>query len=372
MLEQEQEKGPAVSLDAAPTAKTVHKILYADSRDTVDDLTASIDLVVTSPPYPMIKMWDHAFSKLNAAIQSALSKQDGDKAFELMHGELDKVWTNAYRSLRTGGIMCVNVGDATRTVNGTFKLYPNHARILSFCLNLGFHALPEILWRKESNKPNKFMGSGMLPGGAYVTQEHEFILILRKNDKRQFTAQIDKQTRQSSAFFWEERNTWFSDLWQNLKGTRQMLNHEGMREKSAAFPFDLAYRLISMFSVKGDWIADPFLGTGTTTLASMALARNSLGFEIDPQFKPLLTRKINRIVDFANDYNRERISRHLEFAKSMKREHVHRNEIHGFPVVTSQERFLEIPSLRSVTQTGNDIFEVDYFAEPLKVGIALF
>ena len=58
-------------------------------------------------------------------------------------------------------------------IKDDFCLYPNHARILNYLLDIGFSALPDILWRKQTNAPNKFMGSGMLPAGAYVTLEHE-------------------------------------------------------------------------------------------------------------------------------------------------------------------------------------------------------
>ena len=103
----------------------------------------------------------------------------------------------------------------------------------------------------------------MYPGGAYVTLEHEYILILRKNGKRKFTTQPEKQNRRESAYFWEERNIWFSDIW-DLKGIRQDIQQKDIRTRSAAFPFELAYRLINMYSVFGDTILDPFLGTGTT------------------------------------------------------------------------------------------------------------
>lgn len=71
------------------------------------------------------------------------------------------------------------IGDATRTINGEFKLYNNHSRIVKSCSELGLTTLPDIIWHKTTNAPNKFMGSGMLPCGAYVTLEHEYILIFR-------------------------------------------------------------------------------------------------------------------------------------------------------------------------------------------------
>ena len=159
--------------------KTVHQIIYSDSKRMEKVPDESVDLVITSPPYPMIEMWDRIFAKQNLKIEKALKNNDGPVAFELMHQELDHVWDEAYRVLKTGGIVCVNIGDATRTIGGNFALYPNHSRILSHCLKKGLSSLPAILWRKQTNAPNKFMGSGMLAPGAYVTLEHESIASQR-------------------------------------------------------------------------------------------------------------------------------------------------------------------------------------------------
>ena len=180
--------------------------------------------MVTSPPYPMIEMWDEIFSKQNPTIGEALKDENGNKSFELMNKELDKVWKEVFRVLIDGGFACINIGNATRKIGEEFKLYSNHSRILEYCINLGFSSLPEILWRKQTNAPNKFMGSGMLPAGAYVTLEHEHILVLRKGNKRNFKTPEEKLRRQKSAFFWEERNLWFSDVWEDLKGTNKTIS----------------------------------------------------------------------------------------------------------------------------------------------------
>ncbi|MBW1803357.1 MAG: site-specific DNA-methyltransferase, partial [Deltaproteobacteria bacterium] len=197
--------------------KTSHQIIFSDSKNMGAIPDASVDLVVTSPPYPMIEMWDGVFSGQNPKIKKALINDDGPLAFELMHKELDPVWNETHRVLKRGGIVCINIGDATRTIGDDFALYPNHARILSHFFSSGFSSLPAILWRKQTNAPNKFMGSGMLAPGAYVTLEHEFVLILRKGGKRDFKNPDEKKLRRESAFFWEERNLWFSDIWFDLK-----------------------------------------------------------------------------------------------------------------------------------------------------------
>src|SRR5690606_15633777 len=198
-------------------------------------------------------------------------------------------------------------------INGKFSLYPNHSRIISTFQKLGISNLPNILWRKQTNAPNKFMGSGMLPSGAYVTLEHEWILIFRKGGKRQFKTEEEKLLRKESSFFWEERNVWFSDLW-DLKGTKQKINNSVSRKRSASYPFEIPFRLINMYSMQGDIVLDPFLGMGTTTIASIASNRNSIGYEIDKHFLNLILENIKSIpCDFYNSVIQNRLNNHKEF-----------------------------------------------------------
>ncbi|HPD73813.1 MAG TPA: site-specific DNA-methyltransferase [bacterium] len=343
--------------------KTFHKIIYKDSRDMKEISNESIDLVVTSPPYPMIKMWDNMFSEDNKVIEEALEENDDKKSFELMHKELDKVWKELFRVLKPGGITCINIGDAVRTMNGNFSLYSNHSRVIESCSKIGFQLLPEILWRKQTNAPNKFMGSGTLPPGAYVTLEHEHILIFRKGSKREFGSHTEKLNRKNSSFFWEERNIWFSDIWENLKGTNQKLEDTKLRERSAAFPFELPYRLICMFSVKGDVILDPYLGTATTTLAAIASERNSVGYEIDPNFDGKIKTRLENSRDFINEYNEQRIAKHLDFIRKRKKEKgnlkYYNNKL-DLPVMTRQEVEASINKVVDIVKKNETDLEVSY------------
>src|SRR3989344_1322869 len=346
---------------------TTHKILYQDSRDMGSISPNSVDLMITSPPYPMIEMWDGIFSQQNPDIKEALKNKNEDIVFELMHKELDKVWSEVYRVLKVGGIACINIGDATRTLNETFQIYPNHARILNYCLNLGFHALPSILWVKETNSPNKFMGSGMLPVGAYVTLEHEHILILRKEDKRDFKAKEEKVKRSESAFFWEERNIWFSDKWKNMKGALQKLNDKKLRERSGAYPLELVYRLINMFSIYGDTVLDPFLGTGTTTLGAMASGRNSIGIEIDNNFDELIKKRINKVMPLIEERNLERLRNHLRFVLQHEKDFKYNSSFYGFEIKTRQEKEIKFYHVKEINPVENNIFEVLH--EETKLGL---
>ena len=344
--------------------KTKHSIFFQNAKQMTQVPTESVDLVVTSSPYPLIEMWDKQFADEDKRVEKALNSSDGVFTFELMHLELDKVWREVARVLKTGGMCCINIGDAVRTIGKNFQLYPNHARILTTFSSLGFTVLPEIIWRKPTNAPNKFMGSGMLPPSAYVTLEHEFILILRKGGKRIFKTE-EKRNRRESAYFWEERNTWFSDIW-DLRGVNQTMlekNSKDFRTRSAAFPFELAYRLINMYSVKGDLILDPFLGTGTTTIGAMVSARNSVGFEIEEQLKTNITVRFENIVNFASKIISNRLQKHKEFITSRLeagKEIKYMNRYYEFPVITRQEEELFLNILTEINTIDNNSYQIEY------------
>jgi DNA modification methylase len=343
--------------------KTVHKIFFEDSKNMRAIPTASVHLVVTSPPYPMIEMWDDLFRHRNRKIDRALKSRNAAEAFELMHQQLDPVWHEIYRILVDGGIGCINIGDAVRTINDNFMLYANHARILKALLKTGFTTLPLILWRKPTNAPNKFMGSGMLPAGAYVTLEHEYILIVRKGAKREFKSEAEKLKRRESALFWEERNNWFSDVWLGLIGTQQKMKKDAARLRSAAFPFELAYRLVNMYSAKGDTVVDPFLGTGTTMHSAVASGRNSIGYEIEAGFQDVIAADKDTMLAVSNDRIRQRILSHLGYLETRsdeKGKFKYLNRRYKFPVMTRQEVELFFNPLESIKQLNDGTLEARY------------
>jgi len=336
--------------------KSTHSVFYKNSRQMGEIPSGSINLVVTSPPYPMIEMWDEMFSSTDSKIKQALLDSNGAKAHFLMNKCLNEVWREVDRVLAPSGIVCINVGDATRKIGDTFQLFSNHTFITNFFIELGYQPLPLILWRKQSNKPNKFMGSGMVPTNAYVTLEHEYILIFRKVGNRKF--QDDKPSRNSSAYFWEERNVWFSDVW-DLNGESQKINNKGTRQRSAAYPFELAYRLINMYSIQGDTILDPFLGTGTTMIAAIASCRNSIGYEICPELKNIIESRLHDVVDFSNRVIENRINKHIQFIIS-KDSTKYKSAHYDFNVITSQEELIFIPRLKTISMLYENTYSVNY------------
>ncbi len=240
------------------------RLLLGDARRMEGILNRSIALVVTSPPYPMIPQWDRLFLSLGA------------RTYPQMLQVLADAWAECRRVMIPGGILAINVGDALRSVDGEFRLWPNVAETTVAASEAGFSPLPYILWKKPTNKPNAFLGSGFLPPNAYVTLDCEFVLLFRNGPLRRFPPH--DASRAASRFERTERDRWFSQVWSDVRGTRQ----DGRGGRTGAFPSAIPERLIRMFSVVGDTVLDPFAGTGTTLWTAARWGRHAIGVERDP------------------------------------------------------------------------------------------
>jgi modification methylase len=257
------------------------RVITGDSRQMRELADNTVHLVVTSPPYPMVGIWDAFFEAESAG------------SYDEMHDYLNRTWKEVKRVLVPGGIVCINIGDATRTKDGTFHLYANHSRVIEAFEKLGLITLPYILWKKPTTKPHykgkgAFLGSGFLPPNAYVTLDMEYILIFRNGNLRAFEPK-DPQ-RYKSKFTKKERDEWFSQVW-TLPGTRQTL--QGIDRRIAAFPEEIPRRLIRMFSIEGDLVLDPFLGSGTSLKSAMSLGRRFVGYEKMEEFLEIIRTRMS-------------------------------------------------------------------------------
>ncbi|HEX2022180.1 MAG TPA: site-specific DNA-methyltransferase [Candidatus Thermoplasmatota archaeon] len=264
-----RERGEEVAarLDALDRAPVVR--LASSERLELPD--ASAHLVVTSPPYPMIEMWDEAFQRWTGRPAT-------DPGFyRACHDALDRVWAECARVLAPGGVAAINVGDACRGGPDGFRLWANHVDVTRGCEEAGLVPLVPILWKKPTNKPNAFLGSGFLPPNAYVTLDCEHVLLFRKGAPRRFPPK--DLLRYASEISKEERDAWFTQVW-DLRGARQ--ERGDLARRTAAFPDELPRRLVRMFSVLGDVVLDPFAGTGTTLRVALEEGRRAVGYEVDP------------------------------------------------------------------------------------------
>lgn len=249
--------------EVAPELTADYYIQSSESMQQLDD--RSVQLVVTSPPYPMIEMWEEEFGE-----------------YETIHNMIENVIQECWRILDHGCYLCINIGDAVRSLD-RFQYYPNHAEILMYASEIGFDTLVPIHWMKPTNKPNSFLGSGFAPPNAYITLDTEYILIFRKGDNREFDANT---LRNASHFTKEQRDVWFSQQWK-VAGETQ--------DGYAVFPREIPYRLIRMFSVLGDTVVDPFCGTGTTLEVGRALGRRVAGYEVNDELEPHIQDKLSNV-----------------------------------------------------------------------------
>ena len=240
------------------------RLVRGDARRMRTVAPGTIALVVTSPPYPMIPQWDAAFRAMGA------------RTYPAMLAVLADAWRECFRVLLPGGILAVNIGDALRSGEDGFRLWPNAAETTVAAARLGFRPLPYLLWKKPTNRPNAFLGSGFLPPNAYVTLDCEYVLLFRKGGLRRFPRH--DPARAASRFSRAERDRWFSQVWEDVRGAPQ----SGALGRTGAFPPAIPERLVRMFSTVGDTVLDPFAGTGTTLWAAAQWGRNAVGVERDP------------------------------------------------------------------------------------------
>ena len=196
-----------------------------------------------------------------------------------------------------------------------------------------------------------------MPPNAYATLEHEYLLIFR-NGKGSRDFRSGNDVRYESAYFWEERNEWFSDIWEGIKGTFQELENadKELRERSAAFPLELPYRLINMYSVYGDTVLDPFWGTGTSSLAAMIAGRNSVGYELQEQLTEVFNAEVSEVKEIAYNTVSKRIRCHKEFVEQRLedgKEFKYESEKYGFPITTKQEKQLQLYTIDNIEKVEN-------------------
>lgn len=254
-------------LDAIDRAPRV----FLESSEKLPLPDASVHLVATSPPYPLIEMWDDLFARWTGV------PADDARFYAACHEALARVWRECARVLVPGGIAAINVGDACRSAGEGFQLFPNHVDVTVECQRAGLTPLVPILWRKPTNKPNAFLGSGFLPPNAYVTLDCEYVLLFRKGAPRKLPPK--DLLRYASEMSKEERDAWFTQVW-DLRGARQ--ERSDLARRSGAFPDEVPYRLVRMFSLLGETVLDPFAGTGTTLRVAAQEGRRAVGFETEP------------------------------------------------------------------------------------------
>ena len=254
---------------------TCHKIIIGDSRNMMEVADESVHLIITSPPYWQLKDYGNG------------SQIGFDDNYEDYINNLNIVWSQCHRVLNKGCRLCINIGDqfARSVYYGRYKVIPIRTEIIKFCETIGFDYMGAIIWQKvttcNTTGGATIMGSFPYPRNGILKIDYEFILIFKKHGT---APRVRKEIKEQSKMTIEEWNRFFAGHW-NIPGEKQ-------DKHLAMFPEEVPSRLIKMFSYVNDTVLDPFLGSGTTSLAAKKLGRNSVGYEVNPDFLPLIKNKL--------------------------------------------------------------------------------
>jgi len=255
--------------------KTSHTIINGDSRQMNLIPDRSVHLIITSPPYWQLKDYgsDHQIG-FNDSYESYIN-------------HLNLVWSECFRVLHDGCRLCINIGDqfARSVYYGRYKVIPIHSEIIKFCEAIGLDFMGQIIWQKTTTMNTSgggaVMGSFPHPRNGIVKLDFEYILLFKKQGN---APKPTPEQKENSVMTNEEWNRYFNGHWY-FNGAKQ-------DKHLAMFPEELPARLIKMFSFPNETILDPFMGSGTTALAARKLNRNSIGYEINPDFIPIIKEKI--------------------------------------------------------------------------------
>jgi len=259
---------------------TSHSLYRGDARDMSALEPQSVHLVLTSPPYWTLKEYRDSEGQLGHV-------EDYDQFLQ----ELDKVWKQCFHALVPGGRLICVVGDvclSRRENGGRHTVVPLHSSIQEHCRKLGFDNLAPIIWHKISNAAYEVEGGSTFLGKPYepnsvIKNDIEFILMERKPGGYRAP---DISTKVLSVISAENHKKWFQQIWSGVTGA-------STKQHPAPYPLELAERLVRMFSFVGDTVLDPFMGTGTTTVAAAKWGRNSVGFEIDHHYYKMAQKRIS-------------------------------------------------------------------------------
>jgi site-specific DNA-methyltransferase (adenine-specific) len=235
----------------------------------------SVHLIITSPPYCQLKDY---------GAENQIGFNDSYVSYI---NNLNLVWMECFRVLHDGCRLCVNIGDqfARSVYYGRYKVIPIHAEIIKFCEIAGFDFMGQIIWQKSTTMNTSgggaVMGSFPYPRNGIVKLDFEYILLFKKQGN---APKPTEEQKANSAMTNEEWNTYFNGHWY-FNGAKQ-------DKHLAMFPEELPARLIKMFSFPCETVLDPFMGSGTTALVAKKLDRNSVGYEINPEFIPLIKERI--------------------------------------------------------------------------------
>jgi len=235
-----------------------NKIILGSAERMKEIPDNALHLMVTSPPYNVSKEYDEDLS-LKEYLQL-----------------LNRVFTETYRVLVYGGRACVNVANLGR------KPYiPLSDYISRMMTDIGFKMRGEIIWAKDAGAGvSMAWGSWQSASNPVLRDTHEYILVFSKG------AFDRKKGEKENTITKEQFMEWTKSVWAMNPESAKKVKHP------APFPVELPYRLIQLYTFKGDIVLDPFMGSGSTAIAALKSERKYAGYETDPEYLKIAEKRI--------------------------------------------------------------------------------
>lgn len=244
----------------------IDRIILGSAENMKELPDNSVHLMITSPPYNVTKEYDQ---NLNLSDYLVLLKN---------------VFTEVYRVLINGGRACVNVANLGR------KPYiPLVSYVTDIMNNIGFNMRGEIIWVKTSGAGGSCAwGSWQSASNPCLRDIHEYILIFSKGE-------LKRPVKGEDTISKEDFLEWTKSIWTFPPESAKRIGHP------APFPIELPYRLIQLYSFKNDIILDPFMGSGTSAIASIRSQRHWTGYDISEEYIQLANERINKEISLFNN-----------------------------------------------------------------------
>lgn len=243
--------------------KNINKIFCKSSESMTELPDNSVHLMVTSPPYNVGKVYDE------------------DLSLQEYRDILKRVFQETYRVLVPGGRACINVANLGR------KPYlPLHSYIIEDMHDIGFLMRGELLWDKGSSaSPSTAWGSWLKANNPVLRDVHEYILVFCKE-----TFSLHNLSKKKSTMSKEEFLEFTKSVWTFPAERARKVGHP------APFPIELPYRLIQLYTFKGDVVLDPLAGAGTTCIAALKTNRNYVAYDIDKKYCKIAEERIKEFL----------------------------------------------------------------------------
>ena len=232
--------------------------LFTKSSELMDELVDNcISLTITSPPYNIGK------------------DSDKDLTDDEYWKMITKVFEEVYRVTESGGRLVVNVANLGRKPYIPFSKF-----FIEIITEIGFLMRGEIIWQKSKGANANFAwGSWLSASNPVIRDIHEYCLIFSKDSMK--NSSKGKSTIEKEEF---------------MESTLSIWNISPARAKKignpAPFPVELVKKFINLYSFKNNLILDPFMGSGSTAIASRMLDRDYIGYEINPEYVKIANKRI--------------------------------------------------------------------------------